>query len=937
MNNHSKTAVKHKNFKDKILKANSAFVCKHPYLIFISSILLALLSIHYTINTLKFLTNRNDLISPQAKYYRDYQKFRLEFKNYDGLIIVIEGPDERKIKDFADNLADFLNSEPENFQDVYYKIDANFFKSKKLLFLSPDDLHALENKIKSNSSFIHSFIKKPGLESFFKQVNKEINKAMVGTLISDFFGGNEKIDRRDSKNPLDLSMVESILEQMLAHSKGANDFSSNWNNFFIKKKSDVDEDGYLTSYKKKFYYIFVNPSQNQSDFARAVGPINSVRNYIKELQNKYPGVTAGVTGPTALASDEMVTSSNDMVKASLLSLAGVSLLFIISLKRFTLPIIAIFTLVISLCLSLGFTTLTVGHLNILSIVFTTVLIGLGIDFGIHFIMRFQEEERLRNNVTDSITNSLIGTGKGVIAGAITTSFAFMATIFTDFKGIAELGFIAGTGIIICLIATITLLPAMIIIIENLKTIHWIEKFSKKITVNYSLSEKTIHPIFDILLKKPRYIIFLGSFTTFLTFLVIKDIRFDYNILNLQASGLESVDYEMRILNNSDRSAWYGAVIVNTYDKVLSTKKAIESLPSVNIVSSVASIVPEQQQEKISIIKRISSLFSKFPPSTNNDSYPVNLDNLSKILKKIYFKMRSENMDSWEQKRKPEAGSINNIRKLISDFNYLVRQQKKTSIEKNLNNYQTILFSDFNNKLNSFKDALNPKEIMIKDIPENLKERFIGKTGKFLLQVFPKVNIYDRKPMEEFLSDIRSIDPNVTGSAVTASESSRLMKEGYIRGGIFALIAIIIFIWISFRNCYCVLLAILPLALGSFWTLGLMGLFNLQFNLANLVILPLIIGIGVDNGIHIVHRYRDTSGSMVSPVYTSTGKAVILSSLTTMVGFGSLMVASHRGIHSIGVLLTLGVGCCMIASITVLPAILKSARQKGWTPKPVPST
>ena len=623
-------------------------------------------------------------------------------------------------------------------------------------------------------------------------------KAMVGTIISDFFGGNEKSDEKNLDNPLDLTLVESILEETVGHLKGENDFSSFWNSFFIKKKGEIDEEGYLTSKEKKFYYIFISPEENQSDFARAVGPIKLTRNYIKKLQDKYPGVIAGVTGPTALASDEMVTTSNDMVRASLISLAGVSLLFIISLKRLILPIIAVFTLVISLCWSLGFTTLTVGHLNILSVVFTTILIGLGIDFSIHFITRFQEEQTLGSNVTNSITNSLIGTGKGVIAGAITTSFAFMATIFTDFKGIAELGFIAGTGIIICLIATITLLPAMIIIKVRVKNTHWVQKLSKKFAFDYNLSQKIVHPFFDLLLKKPLNLILLGSFITFLSIFFIRNIRFDYNILNLQASGLESVDYEMKILNHSDRSAWYGAVIVNSFDEVLSTKKDLESLPSVNVVSSIASIVPDQQAEKINIIKEISRSFSKFP-DPSKDSNPVDLNSLSNILNKINFKMRNENKDSWKEERKPQAKSIKKIRELISDFNYLVKRQKKTFVEESLNKYQIILFTDFNKKMKTFREALNPEKIVISNIPDNLKERFIGKTKKFLLQVFPKMNIYDREPMEKFISDIWSIDPNATGTAITASESSRLMKEGYIKGGIYALIAILLFVWISFRD------------------------------------------------------------------------------------------------------------------------------------------
>lgn len=921
----------HRNIKDKILEFISNFVCKYPYPVLVISILLALLSVHYTIQNLKFLTNRNDLISPHEKYYKDYQEFRKEFKDFDGLVIAVEGSNKEKVKDFVEDLVHFFNSHPENYTKIFYKIDTDFFKNRKLLFLNLNDLHSLKDKIKSNKAFIHGLIEEPGLESFFFSVNKEISKAMTSSLISDFIGGNEKSSKKESEDPFDLSLVESIMEQMVFYLKGEKNYSSPWQNIFIKKKGEIDEEGYLTSKGRKFYFIFVNPVENQADFARAVNPIKTARNYIKKLQLKYPGITAGVTGPTALSSDEMITTKNDTVKASFISLIGVTILLVTSLKGFTLPFTAVFTLVIALCWSLGFTTLTIGHLSILSVVFTTILIGLGIDFGIHFIMRYQEEKEYGKNIKESISSSIIRTGKGVIAGAITTSFAFMTTVFTDFKGIAELGFIAGTGILICLVATITVLPALVIITQQLQDKRWIKKLFIKSAFDYNISKKAIHPVYDVLLKKPKYIIIFGLIVTFLSILVLKDIRFDYNLLNLQASGLESVDYEMKILNNSGKSAWYGAIVVNTFNKVLSTKKSLESLPSVNTVSSIASLVPDKQEEKIAIIKKITQIYNIFlPVKINTDS--VDLAKLTKVLKKIHFKMRKGDEDSWEPGKKPRTKSIQKVRKLITDFNVLVKERGEKIVQKSLDQYQNILFFDFVEKLQSFRDALNPLKVKISDIPSDLKERYIGKTGKFLLQISPKMNIYDREPMEEFISDIMSVDPNATGTAVTASESSRLMKEGYVRGGVYALAAIIIFVWISFKDWRCVLLAVLPLVLGSFWTLGIMGLFNLQFNLANLIILPLIIGIGVDNGIHIVHRYRDDIDSAVSPVYKSTGKAVMLSSFTTMIGFGSLMLASHRGIHSIGVLLTIGVGCCMIASLTVLPAILKIACDKGWKPK-----
>ncbi|MGR3318816.1 MAG: MMPL family transporter [Candidatus Anammoxibacter sp.] len=872
------------------------------------------------------MTDRNDLISHSTKYYKDYAAYRAEFKDFDDLLIAVEGSNKQHVKDFVEELANFLISNPADFKDVFYKIDPEFIHSQKLLFLSLEELHSLKHKIELNKGLISTVVQNPGLESLFKEVDKEITGIKIGNLKIDSSASEDVINDNKPERPVDLSLVISVLEQMVAHVKGEKISSSPWQNLFVKKSGDIDGEGYLTTKEGKFYFIFVNPVQDKQDFAQAVDQIKRLRSHIKKLKSKYPGVSAGVTGSAALSSDEMISSKNDTIKASFISITGVAILLIISLKGFVFPLSAVFTLIISVCLSIGFTTLTVGHLNVLSVVFTTILIGLGIDFGIHFIMRYQEEMAAENNVLAAITKSVNRTGKGIIAGAITTSFAFMATMLADFKGIAELGFIAGTGIIICLIVTMTLLPSIIIIIEQLKTKR--RKFTgktalKKSVFHYSISKVTIHPVLDLLLKKPKVLIGFTIASILISIFLMKDVRFDYNILNLQADGVESVDYEKKIIEYSDRSALYGAVVVDTFDEILPMKKKLESLPSVDIVNSIDSLIPDHQDEKLNIIQEIPALFSDIT-FTQETSAPINLSNLSNILNKIYLKIGKDANRVKIFGDKTVTESYVTVRKLISDFNHLAKIDENNLMEQNLNEYQNILFADFNKKLTSFAEAIMPDKIDVDNIPEPFKERFIGKTGKYFLQVFPKINIYERGAMDKFTTDIWSIDPNATGPAITSGESSRLMKKGYVMGGLYAFIAIIIFICLSFKSFRYTLLAIVPLTVGAIWTLAIMGIFNLQFNLANLIILPLIIGIGVDNGIHIVHRFKDdiVNGNAVSPVYKSTGKAIILSSLTTTIGFGSLMVASHRGIHSIGVLLTIGVLCCLAASLTILPAILK---------------
>ncbi|MGR3220707.1 MAG: MMPL family transporter [Candidatus Anammoxibacter sp.] len=902
------------NSKSAILEKFSTFVGRNHYSILIFFILLSALSIYYTIHNLGFMTDRNDLISHSTKYYKDYAAYREEFKDFDDLLIAVEGSNKQHVKNFVEELAGFLLANPKDFKDVFYKIDPEFINSQKLLFLDLDELHKLKHKLAINKGLISSVIQNPGLESLFNEVNKEITGAKFGDFKIDSFDSEEK-------KQVDLSLPISVLEQMIAHIKGENVSSSPWQNLFIEKSGDMDGEGYLTTKGKQFYFIFVNPVEDKQDFAQAVDQIKLLRNYIKNLEFKYSDVTAGVTGSAALSSDEMISSKNDTIKASFISIIGVAILLIVSLKGFVFPLSAVFTLIISVCLSIGFTTLTVGHLNVLSVVFTTILIGLGIDFGIHFIMRFQEEMAAEDNVLSAITKAVNRTGKGIIAGAITTSFAFAATMLADFKGIAELGFIAGTGIIICLIVTMTLLPSIIIIIDGLKS--QTRKRTEKTAHRYSISNVTIHPVLDFLLRKPKVLIGVTIISILLSFFLMKDVSFDYNILNLQADGVESVDYEKKIIECSGRSALYGAVVVDTFDEILPMKKMLEALPSVDVVNSIDSIIPANQDEKLNIIQEIPALFSDIT-FTQETSSPVNLITLSNTLNKIYLKIGKDAGGVKISDGKSGAESYIKVRRLIADFNRLVKNDKNNLAEQSLNEYQNVLFADFNKKLTSFAEAIMPDKIDVDNIPEPFKERFIGKTGKYFLQVFPKINIYERGAMDKFTEDIRSVDPNATGPAITSGESGRLMKKGYVMGGLYAFIAIIIFIRLSFKSLRYTLLSIIPLTVGAIWTLAIMGIFNLRFNLANLIILPLIIGIGVDNGIHIVHRFRDDigSGNTISPVYKSTGKAVILSSLTTTIGFGSLMVASHRGIHSIGVLLTIGVLCCLAASLTILPAILE---------------
>ena len=240
----------------------------------------------------------------------------------------------------------------------------------------------------------------------------------------------------------------------------------------------------------------------------------------------------------------------------------------------------------------------------------------------------------------------------------------------------------------------------------------------------------------------------------------------------------------------------------------------------------------------------------------------------------------------------------------------------------LDRFQQQLMADFAAKLSLLQDNVNPAPITLDDLPDQLRDRFVGKSGRYLLQIFARSNIWERDAMRAFVKQLRALDPNITGPPVIAYYSIRQIQQGYARGGLYAMIAIIAIVIVLFRRVTHTLLALTPMLFGAIWTLAGMALLDLDFNMANLIVLPLFLGIAVDDGIHLVHRMAETPDAARSPLAHSTGKAIVLTSLTTIVGFGSLLVARHNGIFSLGLLSVLAVTCSLAASLVILPVIAR---------------
>lgn len=893
---------------DRVFTAFETLAYYHPWWVLSVSLILAALSVWFTATHLQFNTLREDLISKDMKFHEVYQQYRERFKDFDGMIVVVEGEQPDAMKHFADELVQRLHSQAEISSEIYYKVDTGYFKNKSLLFLEPDELKQLADKLESHQDFLEQVNASPGLNTLLRSLNREISSGVVDTLLTDMLGTEDEEEEKD--DAADLGLLVSLLGQMTRHVEGNTAYRSPWGSFLAEQDNPLREEGYLVSDDERLLFILLNPQETEGDFAGSKNAIEGIRAIVRDLAPGFPQVTVGMTGGEVISSDEMFTTHSDVKNASKYALIGVSLLFIIFYRRVTEPLLAVFTLMVSITWAMGYTTLAVGHLNIISVVFTTILIGLGIDFGIHILCRYREERRQGNPTCLAMRNTLQQTGRGNLAGAVTTAIAFGAMAFTDFIGIVELGIIAAGGIVLCLLGMLLLLPALISLEERLR--KPVYALPERVGKRDALFEKMYSHYYMIIFASLGLLVGCGY--------LAKDLYFDYNLLNMQAKGTEAVHFEMKIIENAKRASWNAALVAENIEDAKAKYKILKAIPSVGKVESLLTAIPEDQEARIRDVSSLAPLIDPFEVEPEDE--PFSLRAIQSAIKKIRFKLR---------KKEKEEGKddVYEASRRVKELDEALKNTDPETAATRLKQFSQILFVDYRKKITDLQRSVHPTPVKLEELPQDLKDRFVSTDGKYLLLVYPSINIWEREEMEKFLSEMRRIDPDVTGNAVHMFESSRLMIDGYIRAGLYALAAIFLYLMLTLRNFKTTLLVLLPTFAGAVLTLGLMRLTGIQFNLANLVILPLILGIGVVDGVHILHRCREAPECGENVISKSTGQAVILTSLTTMIGFGSLMVADHQGVYSVGLVLTLGVGSCMITSITLLPALMKLCWSKGW--------
>jgi hopanoid biosynthesis associated RND transporter like protein HpnN len=884
----------------------AAAVFVHPRWFFWPQWALMALAIAYTATSLQFITSRDALVGAEKEYHRLFLNYRKEFPVQDNLVVVVESENLERNRQFVERLGAKLRDQTNLFSTIFFKTDLDSLGRKPLLFLPQDALVQLHDTLKDFRPVLLEFAKANNLATLFDTVNTQFRTALSRPSSE----GEALVGALPALERIVTQATDSLSRLGSPPSPGVMSL--------FEEGAEAERQMYLTSDNGRVFLLMAQP-RNEDLTGDAV---QRMRQLLAQTQAEVPGANVGLTGGPVLEVDEMAQSQRDTTIATIVSLVLVALIFIYGYNETGRPLKATLVLLVGLAYTMGYTTLTVHHLNILTITFLPMLIGLAIDFGVHLITRYEEELRHGRSEKDAMEISMVNTGLGIFTGAFTTAGAFFAMGLSDFKGVKEMGIICGGGMLVCLAAMMTLLP--VLLLRGRQNVLDHDQGEALAHRSHEESDRRAR-LENTWLQRPKTVLAITFALTALALVPIRRVGFDYNLLHMQTDGLPAVLFQDKLIQSSTRSVLFGVAIADSVPAANRLVQAFTNLPSVAAVDTMTIYLGKEQSQELGLLREVKNLIAdvRFAPV---DTRPVDIKTLELSLYSLdgYLGLAAPQAKTEATNIYPK---ILSLRAATSDLLRHLWTGNPAEMAEKLADFQHALFTDVHRTFKAIQDQDVSGPMQVEDLPEPLRQRFVGISGKFLIQIYPKKDVWDRRNQEEFVRELRTVDPHVTGDPVQLLEYTTLLKNSYVQAAWYALTAIAILVFIHFRKISCVVLALLPVAIGGVWMVGLMGAFGIPFNPANIMTLPLIIGIGVTNGIHILNRFAEEQHPSI--LARSTGKAVLVSGLTTIAGFGSLILAQHRGIRSLGLIMAVGVTTCMVVGLTFLPALLNLLLRAGW--------
>lgn len=643
--------------------------------------------------------------------------------------------------------------------------------------------------------------------------------------------------------------------------------------------------------------VLVGPKPASGQPEEAFAPaVRTVREVLRECRRQFPQLTFNLTGEPVLVVDERATIAQDSILSTICSLVLVVLLFHFGYREITRPALALVTLIVGLGWTLGAVSLTVGHLNFISVTYIPILVGIGIDFGIHVSFRFYECRHSGLDGLAAIKQTMATAGQYTLIAALTNCMPFTILAMIGFRGVAELGVIAVLGVMLCQLAACSVMPALLGLLENRGV-----KLSKRGRQDLTTWHIAYRPWHGVALS-------LAIITTVLGLVGAPLARFDIHLLKMQNPELESVQTELMLVATGKSSVLTALVPATNLEQARHFEEQLRRLPSVAEVIALSTFLPHVEAGKEQLVKNLIESRARLLALFRQLSGLPPLD--AKRALRLFAELRALSPTN------PVSEGILEVRQTLEER--LARRGPGPVIDGV--NHLLAQMEDKTQEVAGLLKVQSATPLRVDDLPKELRARLQGLDGTYVLRVFPRHDIWQSENLHSFLRDLRTVSPNVTGEPVLIELFERVVLRTHHWGAFLSLLAMVALQAAVLRNVRLVALASLPTAVCLVQTLGFMGFTGMTFNPANFVAIPMLLGIGSVFGLQSVLRMNELGNDEI--LCCSTGLAIFLSAATAAAGFASLMLAAHRGIASLGGLVTLGLVENAILSLFVLPCLVE---------------
>jgi uncharacterized protein len=851
------------------------FCCRRAWLVVILSVLVSLVSGVYAARHFAINTDINQLISPNLPWRQRQLAFDKAFPQLQNqIIIVIDAKTPELGEEAASALTQRIKARTDQFDSVYRPDGGDFFRHEGLLFEPPEKIQATLEQAGRGQALLAPLAADPSLRGLMDSFG------MVSMAVQ-----TRRAKYQDFAGPFD--QLGDVFEQAL---EGKTPFFS-WRKLLSGEDPGPRELRRFIEVQPKLDFSALEPGRKATDAIRAI-----VRDLGYTPDN---GLTVRLTGDVPLSDEEFSTVQEHAWLNNAGTVLVVLLLLFLALKSPKIVFSVYAAVGVGLIVTAAIGLAMVGALNLISIAFAVLFIGIGADFGIQFSVRYRAERYAHDNLYEALKLAAQRAGRPLALAATATACGFLAFVPTVYRGVSELGLIAGVGMIIAFLASVTVLPALLTLTRPGR---------ESAPVGYTFLAPA-----DAFIARHRYSVVIGTLAIVLIGTpLLRNLTFDFNPLNLRSKNVESVSTLLDLMNDPNNTPNTIDVLAPSLDAAKPLADRLAGLPEVRQVVDLASFVPPDQDQKIAMISAAAGgiLPAISPPSTKPP--PSDADD------KLALNAMADKLQTTSARATGKVGD--QAKRFVSLLHRLA-----DAPESARNAVRTALLPPLKTTLGLLRVSLRPEPVTVDTLPPDLKREWISSTGEARIQVSPQGDANDNATLQRFTDAVYSVSPSAVGTPVAIVESGKTVVSAFAIAGALALSSIAILLYIVLRRVSDVLLTLVPLLLAGLVTLEICVLIGLKLNFANIIALPLLLGLGVAFKIYFVMAWR---AGVTNLLQSSLTRAVFFSALSTATAFGSLWLSSHPGTSSMGKLLALSLVCTLAAAVLFQPALMGPPRVKA---------